>query len=88
MLSAGFSGISLIHMDVGGYTYINNEFNDHFPTKTLRDKDLLIRSMEISAFTPVFRSHEGNFPEKAVQPYDEEMIHYLRRNAYIFKYLA
>jgi len=88
MISAGFSGISIIHSDVGGYTFINSEINDNFVTATKRDKDLLIRWMEMAAFTSVFRSHEGNMPEKAIQPYDDDMIHYLRRNAYLYKHLG
>jgi alpha-glucosidase len=87
MISAGFSGISLTHTDVGGYTYINNEVNEYLHTRTERDKDLLIRWMEMAAFTAVFRTHEGNLPEKSIQAYDDNMLHYLRRNAYTYKLL-
>ena len=66
MISAGFSGITLIHSDVGGYTYIKNFINDLFSTRTNRDRDLLIRWMELSAFSSIFRSNEGSMPEKAL----------------------
>lgn len=85
MLSSGLSGYTLTHTDIGGYTYIN-PIGVYTPTK--RDKDLLIRWLQLSAFGAVFRSHEGNKPDAAVQIYDDEILHYLRRNAYLFKLLA
>jgi alpha-glucosidase len=86
MLSGGFSGLSYTHTDIGGYTFIDSDINKYYQF-TKRDKDLLIRWLELSAFSCVFRSHEGNKPDKTIQPYDDDMIHYLRRNAYLFRLL-
>lgn len=37
-----------------------------------RSEELLLRWMELSAFTPVFRTHEGNLPDKGAQVYSNE----------------
>lgn len=68
MLSGGFSGFSITHSDIGGYTTIYAP-----PTLELtRSKELLYRWMELSAFTAVFRTHEGIIPELNAQFYDDE----------------
>jgi alpha-glucosidase (family GH31 glycosyl hydrolase) len=64
MISAGFSGYSLNHSDIGGYTTISAWIKNWY-----RSEDLLLRWMEMAAFTPVFRTHEGNQPENNVQFY-------------------
>jgi len=64
MTSSGISGIALNHSDVGGYTTINNPIRNYH-----REKELLLRWAEKSAFTPVYRTHEGNRPEKNWQIY-------------------
>ncbi|MCG6193879.1 alpha-glucosidase [Leptospira sp. FAT2] len=70
LLSGGISGISLNHSDIGGYTTINNPIRDYH-----RSKELFLRWAELNVFSPVFRTHEGNRPEKNHQPYtDEETI--------------
>ncbi|KAL9539207.1 hypothetical protein PS6_011301 [Mucor atramentarius] len=68
MLSGGFSGFSITHSDIGGYTTISAA-----PLLELvRSKELLFRWMELSAFTAVFRTHEGIIPELNAQFYDDE----------------
>ncbi len=64
MNSGSLSGIAFNHSDIGGYTTISN------PIMTYnRSQELLLRWMELNAFTPIFRTHEGNQPEKNIQFY-------------------
>ena len=58
MLSLSMSGFGLSHSDAGGYTTI---------MKMTRDEELLLRWMEMDAFSPMFRFHEGNQPSRNVQ---------------------
>ncbi|MEH0154919.1 alpha-glucosidase [Limibacter armeniacum] len=67
MLSSGISGFSLNHSDIGGYTTI-----PHWPFDYSRNEELLMRWVELSAFTPFFRTHEGNKPEENVQVYSNK----------------
>ncbi|MHA1829614.1 MAG: alpha-glucosidase, partial [Candidatus Heimdallarchaeaceae archaeon] len=53
-LSVGISGIGFYHFDIGGYTTIG-------PFR--RSKEVLLRWMELAAFTMVMRTHEGNRPK-------------------------
>ena len=83
MLSGGLSGWSLNHSDIGGYTTVSIVIKVH------RSKELLLRWMEMSAFTPVFRTHEGVQPENNVQFYtDSETYDHFARFAKVFKALA
>jgi alpha-glucosidase len=68
LLSGGLSGISLNHSDIGGYTTLKRG-----PLAYTRDRELLLRWMEFSAFTALFRSHEGNQPELNVQVYSDSI---------------
>jgi alpha-glucosidase len=63
LLSGGLSGLSLNHADIGGYT----SFGD-----VERSEELLLRWIEWSAFTALFRTHEGNVPA-APQAYEGEV---------------
>lgn len=68
-LSLAMSGFGITHSDVGGYTTI---------LSMTRSKELLHRWMELSAFSPLFRSHEGNQPSRNVQvDGDEELLNQL-----------
>lgn len=67
LLTGGISGFSLNHSDIGGYTGINNPL-----LKIARSKELLMRWMELSAFTTVYRTHEGNTPEQHAQFYSDQ----------------
>jgi alpha-glucosidase len=73
LLSGGLSGYSLDHPDIGGYTAI-----DHPLLRYHRSKELLMRWIELGAFTTVFRTHEGNRPEVNHQIYsdDETLRHF------------
>ncbi|WP_405051429.1 alpha-glucosidase [Sphingomonas sp.] len=57
-ISAGLIGNAVSHSDVGGYTSILGN---------IRSEELLLRWIELGAFTPVMRSHEGNRPDDNLQ---------------------
>ncbi len=75
LLSSGLSGMVFNHSDIGGYTTITSPIKNYH-----RSKELLMRWMEMNAFTVVFRTHEGNDPDKNAQFYtdDETMAHFAR----------
>ena len=66
LLSGGLSGFPLNHSDIGGYTGINNPL-----LHISRSKELLLRWMELSAFTTLYRTHEGNTPDQNIQFYSD-----------------
>jgi sulfoquinovosidase len=79
-LSLGMSGFGLVHSDVGGYTTFLN---------MVRTKELYLRWMEMAAFTPMLRSHEGNQPQKNVQfDTDKDTIALTAKMSRIFAALA
>jgi sulfoquinovosidase len=81
MLSGGISGFSLNHSDIGGYTAIDNPL-----LRIYREKELLLRWMELSAFTTVYRTHEGNRPDDNAQFYDdEESLAHFSRMAKVYR---
>ena len=75
LLSSGLSGYAFNHSDIGGYTTIDNALQNYH-----RSAELLERWTELSAFNVVFRTHEGNRPERNVQVYsdDESLAHFGR----------
>jgi alpha-glucosidase (family GH31 glycosyl hydrolase) len=80
LLSSGLSGYAFEHTDIGGYTAI-----DHPLLKYHRSKELLMRWIELAAFTVVFRTHEGNRPEVNHQIYsDEETLRHFSRFARVY----
>lgn len=79
-LSSGLSGYSLEHSDIGGYTALDNLL-----LRIHRSKELLLRWIELGAFTAVFRTHEGNIPDVNYQLYsDKETLGYFVRFAKIY----
>lgn len=65
--SLGFSGVPLVHSDIGGFFSIG---------KLKRDDELFIRWMEMNTFSPLMRSHESirpwansQFDDPAVLPH-------------------
>ncbi len=54
-LSLACVGMGVSHSDVGGYTGLPD-------LGIVRSKELLLRWAEYAAFTPVMRTHEGNYP--------------------------
>lgn len=66
LLSSGISGYAFNHSDIGGYTAVA------LPLFTIRrTPDLLMRWMELNAFTTIFRTHEGINPELNHQIYSD-----------------
>ena len=61
-LSLGLCGAPFSHADSGGYTTVG---------WVRRSRELLLRWAELSAFTPVMRSHEGNRPASNAQAWDD-----------------
>lgn len=70
-LSLAMSGFGITHSDAGGYTTIMH---------MRRSKELLMRWEEMNAFSPLFRTHEGNQPANNVQfDNDEELLAHLAK---------
>jgi alpha-glucosidase len=67
MLSSGLSGIGVNHSDIGGYTGLKFPFFKNY----LRDKEVLYRWIELEAFTPIYRTHEGLLPDDMLQYYTD-----------------
>ncbi|CAO2174057.1 unnamed protein product [Urochloa humidicola] len=65
LLSGGLSGFPLNHSDAGGYCTVD------LPPflRYRRSEELLLRWMEVNAFTAVLRTHEGNRPGSNAQFY-------------------
>ncbi len=61
----GFSGMTALHSDVGGYITFG---------KLARDSELMIRWMEMSVFSPLMRGHESVRPENNAQFYSANVI--------------
>jgi len=82
LLTAGLSGMSILHSDIGGYTTTN------YPgTKCSysRSGELQRRWAEASAFTSAFRSHEGTYPPGSHQVYtDADTIRHFSYFAKVF----
>ena len=81
--NAGLSGATLNHSDIGGYTSFA------LPVFSMvRSEELLMRWMELNAFTTVFRTHEGNQRENNVHVDDTPQTRAaFAKNARLFKSL-
>lgn len=80
LLSSGISGMAFNHSDIGGYTTITNPLMNYH-----RSRELLMRWMELSAFTTVYRTHEGNRPDDNAQFYsDAETLAQFTRMAKVY----
>jgi alpha-glucosidase len=80
LLSSGLSGYAFEHSDIGGYTAIDSPLLEYH-----RSKELLMRWIELGAFTVVFRTHEGNRPGVNHQIYsDEETLRHFDRLAEVY----
>lgn len=84
LLNGGFSGISLNHSDVGGYTALIR-----LDIGFRREAELLKRWTEMNAFTAMLRTHEGNEPNRQEQIYsDDELIAHFGRFSKVYKALG
>jgi alpha-glucosidase len=78
-LSLSLSGVGISHSDVGGYTTV---------PAIKRSKELYLRWLELNAFSPVLRSHEGNRPWDNVQfDTDDETINATVFFSTVYSYL-
>ncbi len=81
LLSSGISGFSFNHSDIGGYTSLRIPL-----LSRTRSKELLMRWMELNAFTAVYRTHEGIDPSANVQFYsDAETLDHFSRFAKVYR---
>jgi len=84
LLTGGISGVSLNHSDSGGYTSIQK-----WGVGYGREEGLLKRWLEANAFSPVYRTHEGNQPGENVQFYSTgETYDFFARFAKVYAALA
>jgi alpha-glucosidase len=84
MLTSGVSGFALNHSDIGGYTgQVVRGYS------VARSKELFMRWAEMSAFTPVYRTHEGDNPDANAQfDFDGETLDHYARMARMYACLA
>ncbi|KAL7097725.1 hypothetical protein ACP275_10G161300 [Erythranthe tilingii] len=81
LLTSGISGYAFNHSDIGGYCSVSLPF-----FKYQRSEELLLRWMELNAFTTVFRTHEGNKPSCNSQFYsNQRTLSHFSRCAKIYK---
>ncbi|KAL5226399.1 hypothetical protein ABZP36_014664 [Zizania latifolia] len=81
LLSGGLSGFPLNHSDAGGYCTVDLPL-----LRYRRSEELLLRWMELSAFTVIFRTHEGNKPGSNCQFYsNSRTLSHFARCAKIYK---
>ena len=79
-LSLSASGIGMSHSDIGGYTTFG---------KIKRSKELMLRWLEMSAFSVVMRTHEGNKPDNNWQfDSDEDTVKAFKRFTTIYTKLS
>ena len=84
LLSSGVSGFAFNHADLGGYTAIQKYIVDIHRTPELHK-----RWAELSAFTPLFRTHEGTLPDANHQFHDApETTAHFAQMATLFACLA
>ncbi|HVL19622.1 MAG TPA: alpha-glucosidase, partial [Amaricoccus sp.] len=89
LLSGGVSGFSLNHSDTGGYVALRVSIEGRNLSLIARTPELLMRWMELNAFTAVFRTHEGLDPAASAQfDSDPATLAHLKRFAGVYRGLA
>ncbi len=89
LLSGGMSGFSLLHSDTGGFVVLSLDLADRKIPLFARTPELLMRWIELSAFTCVFRTHEGIDPSASAQfDTNAETLAHLERFAKVYKGLG
>jgi alpha-glucosidase len=83
LISSGLSGVALNHSDIGGYTSLSL-----YGLGYDRESELLKRWAELSAFTAVMRTHEGNQPELNAQVYDDDEREHFARMTQVYAALG
>ena len=89
LLSGGVSGFSLLHSDTGGYVVLKlNVVGKDIPV-IARTPELLMRWIELNAFTAVLRTHEGLDPAASAQfDSNAETLAQMRRFSKVYKGLG
>lgn len=91
LLSSGLSGFSLNHSDLGGYTATTLP-RVPFSIPGIgftRSRELLHRWIELNAFTAIYRTHEGNQPDRHYQiDGDEDTLRHFARFARVYRAFA
>lgn len=85
LLSSGMSGMSVNHADIGGFMSFKRMGGR---VKIVRTEEMLKRWIELCAFTPIFRSHEGILPDDNIQVYDAEMQEFYAKFARMHERLS
>ncbi len=67
LIGGGFSGLALNHSDTGGYTSLSM-----YGIGYSREEELVLRWSELSAFSALMRTHEGNQPDENYQVYSND----------------
>lgn len=89
VLSGGVSGFSLVHSDTGGYVAAAVTIDGRRIPIIARAPELLMRWMELNAFTAVLRTHEGLDPAISAQIWtDAATLAHMQRFASVYKGLA
>ena len=84
LISSGLSGALVNHSDIGGLTSLRIPLIANIR----RSKELFLRWMQLNAFTPIFRTHEGLWPWDAHQfDSDGETLEQFVRYSEIFSAL-
>lgn len=83
ILAGGVSGMTLNHSDTGGYTGLSQPI-----IGVQRERELLLRWAEFSAWGPILRTHEGNQPDRNAQAYDLDTTIAFAEQTRIFAALA
>lgn len=79
-LSSGLLGNAFHHSDIGGYTSLFGN---------VRTAELIMRWTEMTAFTAVMRSHEGNRPRQNLQlDEDPQLLAHFSRMTRVYRHLA
>ena len=89
ILSGGISGFSIMHSDIGGYVALKLDFAGKEIPVINRTPELMMRWMELNAFTAVMRTQEGITPNLSIEADSTpEMLEHLRFCGSIYRALA
>ena len=88
LLSGGISGMAVNHSDIGGLIGLRRKVLG-YKISFARDAELLLRWAEMNAFTPFYRTHEGNNPKLNHQFYsDQKTLKGFAYFAKVYSFLA
>ena len=84
LISAGLSGQTINHSDVGGYISMTFPFMPNL----IRTRELMKRWTELNTFTSFLRTHEGTNPELGIQfDTDDDILKFFAYYSRVFKEL-